>query len=305
MISIVTATRNDAYDGDSLHRNQAFISGITWQAQKHGLDMELVVVEWNPPPDRPLLKDAIRWPKGKQAKIRILLVPKEVHDQVENSHIIPFFQMQAKNCGIRRARGKWVLCTNADLLYSHELVAWLATADAKGHLDERLYYRAPRFDTNLRRVSDPPELLNPYMVDVWLEALREHVTEEHNAPPGKDDVFTDACGDFTMLHRDAWAALKGYPELGRWSPHIDSLLLFMARAEGYGEHCIPHPMYHLCHDKALVGLDAVKAEYPYPVINLLTEFEPWKKLMLRTGKSRTPNDENWGFANADIVEIEI
>ena len=42
MISVVTSTRNDAYDGDSLHRNQVFVSSLVWLAEQHNLDMELI-----------------------------------------------------------------------------------------------------------------------------------------------------------------------------------------------------------------------------------------------------------------------
>jgi len=41
--------------------------------------------------------------------------------------------MIAKNVGIRRARGRFVLCTNVDLLFSDKMVRFLAF----GRLDER------------------------------------------------------------------------------------------------------------------------------------------------------------------------
>lgn len=304
MISIVTATRNDAYDGDSLHRNQVFITSLVWLAERYRLDAELIVVEWDPPKDRAPLKDAIRWPDRERMKIRILVVPHKVHEKVENSDLIPFFQMQAKNVGIRRAKGDWVLCTNADLLYSPELVEWLAAADRKELLDPDGYYRVARHDMDIRRMSAEPELLLAPSVDFWIEACREHVTKVHEAPP-KGELFTNACGDFTMTHRDVWNELRGYPEIGRWSPHIDSLFLIAAAATGREEHRIPHAMYHLRHAKALVGLAESKAEYPYPVLETRTEYEPWRRLMLAGKRSITPNGPDWGFASDKIAEIKV
>lgn len=306
MISIITATRNDAYDGDSLHRNQVFVSSLVWLAEQHELDAELIIVEWDPPKGRAELKKAIRWPAHKKVKIRILSVPHKIHERIENSHLIPFFQMQAKNIGIRRAEGDWVLCTNADLIYSHELVKWLANADRKTLLDPLGYYRAPRYDTSLRRVSESPELLNPTMVDVWLEACRENVIAKHD-PPEPGIMFTNACGDFTLAHQGVWEELKGYPEIGRWSPHVDSLFLIAAFATGHQEYRIAAPMYHLQHDKALVGLDETKTDYPYPILDLTAEYEPWKRLMLRTRRLISPNaeNENWGFADEKITEHKV
>jgi hypothetical protein len=304
MISIVTATRNDAYDGDSLHRNQIFISSLVWLAERYGLDAELIVVEWDPPGDRPSLEDAIRWPARERVRIRILVVPHEIHERVENSHLIPFFQMQAKNVGVRRAEGEWILCTNADLLYSHELMDWLATADRKNLLDENGYYRVSRHDTDIRRMSSSPELLYPGVVDLWIEACRERVTEVHEPPPD-GQLFTNACGDFTMAHRDAWHAVRGYAEIGRWSPHVDSLFLIAVAATGREEHRIEHAMYHLRHDKALVGLAAARTKYPYPTLDPQTEFEPWRRLMLRGSRVITPNGPDWGFMDDEIEEIEI
>src|SRR5262249_37142431 len=38
-------------------------------------------------------------------------------------------------------------------------------------------------------------------------------------------LHTNACGDFTLLSRDAWFRLRGYAELDVFSMHLDSLLV--------------------------------------------------------------------------------
>jgi hypothetical protein len=74
--------------------------------------------------------------------LRYIIVPKEIHDQYVHAPSIPLFQMTAKNVGIRRAEGEFILCTNIDLLFSDELFEWLA----KNKLQKGAYYRAPRAD---------------------------------------------------------------------------------------------------------------------------------------------------------------
>ena len=49
-------------------------NGLLWAGElalKHSLPVELVVVEWNPPPDTPRLLDALSWP---EALLDVLIV---------------------------------------------------------------------------------------------------------------------------------------------------------------------------------------------------------------------------------------
>ena len=61
-LSVVVASRNDTHGGDPLARLQALVNSFGAQCHRFGLDAELIVVEWNPPPDRPRLRDAVRVP---------------------------------------------------------------------------------------------------------------------------------------------------------------------------------------------------------------------------------------------------
>jgi hypothetical protein len=151
-LSIVVTSRNDDHGGDVLHRTQVFLDGLAAQADRHALDVELVLVEWNPPADRPRLADVLRWPEaGEHFEARIVEVPPEVHARLEHADRLPLFQMLAKNVGIRRARGRFVLATNIDLLFSDELVAFLA----EGGLDPMRLYRTDRYDVDVG-IPDAP-----------------------------------------------------------------------------------------------------------------------------------------------------
>ena len=55
LLSVVVVSRNDDHGGNLLYRMQMFVSGFLEQAKRYALSSELVIVEWNPPPDRPRL----------------------------------------------------------------------------------------------------------------------------------------------------------------------------------------------------------------------------------------------------------
>src|SRR5215469_16512160 len=79
-LSLVVTGRNDDHGGNLLGRMQAFVNGWLNQARAHGLDSELIIVEWNPPPDRPRLAEALRWPEDfGPCVVRIIEVPAELH----------------------------------------------------------------------------------------------------------------------------------------------------------------------------------------------------------------------------------
>jgi hypothetical protein len=59
----------------------------------------------------------------------------------------------------------------------------------------------------------------------------------------------NACGDFTLMAREHWDDLRGYPELDLFSMHLDSLLCYAAHHAGMREKVLSEPMriYHIEH----------------------------------------------------------
>lgn len=141
-LSVVVTTRNDDHGGDPLKRLQAFINAFSAQCRRTSLDAEVIVVEWNPPPDRPRVSELCRVPVDAPFQVRFIEVPARLHAGLRFSAVLPLFQMIAKNVGIRRARGQFVLATNIDIILSTELVEFLATRRlVPGHM-----YRVDRHD---------------------------------------------------------------------------------------------------------------------------------------------------------------
>jgi hypothetical protein len=149
-LSVVATTRNDNHGGDLTKRTQAFIDGLAVQATRHRVPVELVLVEWNPPPDRRSLAEEMRWPKSTPFyHARIITVPADIHAAVDPKSRLPLYQMIGKNVGIRRAHAPFILATNIDLLFSDALFQEFR----RGLRSDRVY-RADRCDVD---ASIPPD----------------------------------------------------------------------------------------------------------------------------------------------------
>lgn len=163
-------------------------------------------------------------------KVRIIQVSTEIHSRFKNSNVIPLFQMIAKNVGIRRARGRFVLATNVDILFSNELMQFIALEQ----LDPHGMYRIDRHDV-------PAEIPPYFSLDEALIWCNQNVLriyrhlETVNMIDGitasssiyENSVFrkihnwfrklerplhTNACGDFTILSAEYWMKVAGNPE---------------------------------------------------------------------------------------------
>ena len=164
-LSLVVTARNDDHGGNLLSRMQAFARGWIEQARRYQIPSELILVEWNPPPDRPRLAQALSWPADfGPCRVRIIEVPAPIHRRFEHADALPLYQMVAKNAGIRRARGKFVLVTNIDILFSAELAAFLA----EKKLEFGRMYRMDRYDA----MSDVPAGAT---IEQQLEYCRTHL----------------------------------------------------------------------------------------------------------------------------------
>jgi hypothetical protein len=196
---------------------QIFVNGWITQACRYNLVSELIIVEWNPPADRPRLRDALQWPEDfGPCVVRFLEVPPELHRRYEHADALPLYQMIAKNVGVRRARGRFILATNIDILFSNELAAFLA----ERQLDSNRMYRIDRNDA----MSDVPA---GAPLDAQLEYCRTHllrvntregtfsVLGDGRRVPAKADI---APADSSITFGPGWYPPERYPggEIFRW-----------------------------------------------------------------------------------------
>lgn len=230
-------------------RTTISIMSLLEQIEQYKLDSELIIVEWNPPMDAPLLKDVLPFPTELEfCSIRDIVVPEAVHLKFKNSDKMGMYFSAAVNCGIRRARGEFVLPRPIDSIYSNELVALLATKKLK----EGLIYCVPRCDVNRNVVACKP-------LDSQLAYCRENVLKVNTTQPVRvkwnkrnklPQLHTMASGDFQLMSRRDWHVLRGYREQDDIaSPYVDGILAYAAYASGIKEIMLEDmPTYHIDHN---------------------------------------------------------
>lgn len=356
-LSIVVTARNDDHGGSFIHRMQLFITGLLEQARRFRLNSELIIVEWNPPPDRARLEEAFNWPHDVgPCSVRIIEVPPEIHQRYRYSDRLRLYQMIAKNVGIRRARGHFVLATNVDLLFSDELIEFMAT----GNMKRQFIYRVDRYDVPSSIPADIPvkeqiEYCKRHVIRVnyrdgsFTETsgqpplprlqftippglylayaqMRKRIWRSRERPlvptglryrrlvfqPPYPRLHTNACGDFTMLSKEDWFTIRGYPELEMYSLHIDSLLLYMAYNQGFLEMHLPDPMriYHIEHSSmgwTPEGALTIKERMKGLGIPTLSwdQVESWLVRMYRDRRPQIFNSETWGLENENLPETRV
>ena len=347
-LSVVTASRNDDHGGDPLIRTQIFINNFARQCEKYRLPAELILVDWNPVADRPGLAAVLQLPQeSNYCKARVITVPAFIHQRFKYADKLSFFQMIAKNVGIRRALGQFILATNIDIIFSDELMRFIA----QQRLDPKKQYRVDRYDIHggLTEESSLDEVIN-YAWANPVRANRRYHPEKLVSHLYGDDVFrrickpdaafcersegvevvdddgfwqvrsdrsvrmsclhTNACGDFTLLSREGWKAIRGYPEFEAFSFNIDSMGMLAAHYGGYEEVSLLPPCvcFHIEHgigsgwtpegEKKLFNRlrDAGILNPEWPVLTPLVDE------MREQGKRLEFNHVRWGMADFDLPE---
>src|SRR2546422_4492843 len=318
-ISLVVVGRNDNYGGDFLGRLQVSVDVLMSLCGKHDLSIELLLVEWNPPGDRARLADAVNWrrtPRG--CRVRIIEVPNGVHRKFPKAEEAPLFEYIGKNVGVRRASGEFVLVTNADIVFAEELIEFMArTKGSRG-----CFYRVGRYDVE---GPIPPELsveerlvycerhirrINGYWgsydnclrqkVDLrrilqhWLDYVRWRVRYFPCDRP-----FTNASGDFFMMHQSHWHSLRGYPQIiGADSHglfHGDAFLMYEALFSGLkqvrlrGRKRIYHQEHRRIRNTSLFS----------------GEIDEARERLLGAGRPVIFNDDLWGLGGYNLPETVI
>ncbi|HXM47116.1 MAG TPA: hypothetical protein VN956_04555 [Pyrinomonadaceae bacterium] len=184
-VCAVFAGRNDDFVPD----NEARIrSVIEWNSKV--LCDEVIFVEWNPLPDRPLLSPALT---KDYSNLRCYVVPREIHEEISVNPRMPVMEYFAKNVGIRRARSEFICATNSDILWDRNVrrMRWL--------LDRSLVFATRRKELRWDG-SNPTQqyLRDPQNLIEYRFGWRQDL------PYGS--------GDFTLAHKSLWHRARGYDE---------------------------------------------------------------------------------------------
>jgi hypothetical protein len=335
-LSIVVAGRNDNYGGDFLSRVQRFVKVLWGFLKSRPLEVEFILVEWNPPIDREGFSHALHWPPLPGRLIaRVIQVPNRIHQQLPNSERILLFEYFAKNVGIRRATGEFILVTNPDVLFTEELMAYLASKE----LHQSRFYRIDRYDF---RGSPPPALdpqgtlsaakKNIYQVHVrldkhrkstipirglrkWFALWSENWPGSYNsngygrvpgnlAVPLNDNqepyggIHTNASGDFLLASSNNWKKIRGFPEFTDTFTHLDSYACHQLKALGL-EQTLLLPPCMLLHE------DHPRDEQKTRPMGSPDIWQHDLQAIRDRRMGPAVNSEDWGFAREDLLEVFI
>jgi len=280
-LSIILTGRNDDFGGDFNDRLFRALEFNHHHLRQRGITHEFIFCEWRPVPGKPWLAEVLaeRYPELVPDMLTSYVADIAYHDAYSLNPKLQFQEFIAKNIGIRRCRGAYILTTNTDVYLSRGVLDVLERRE----LAPRVVYRVPRID-----LKD----------DIDCEKMDWSVLED---PRNEDMVnaiqpplYTNASGDFLLLDRDSYAEIRGFNEVYRVAKvHMDSNFCLKAYTSGLTLTPIDAPVYHVGRG-TLNSQVRLYADRPQDA--------PWGDRRWKRGVLYD-NDPDWGLARAPMRTV--
>jgi hypothetical protein len=312
-VSVVVTTTNTA-PKDQIERLKIQLNNIQHFISKYNLleAIEVVIVEYTFDAAQPPLMEMVKpmLNASMMPLVRVLRVPSRMHDMLVSrlgvSFKVIFLEFVAKNIGIRRSCGAFILCTNADIVFHESFFSFLSN----NRLNSSYYYRMPRCNCQINQAElynitpeDVVSRLKNSIQSCWWcmpppEAWKTYASANWSQSAKADVMTSKECimapGDFTMLSKDDYLRYKGYPELALPSV-LDDVPIWQAMADGKLLAVIPKPSmtFHINHQKPYAQSDG-----RYPNSDLMSKTYRLQEIgqkMMQDKKLITFNDDNWGL----------
>jgi hypothetical protein len=280
-LTIVVTSRNDDYGGPYTDRILYPLAFNCARLMEHGVAFEVILVEWDPVAGRPRLSELLaqQLPHLVTTLRRIVVAPEYQAALTQNPRA-RFLEYVAKNVGVRRATGAFVLTTNGDIMLGREVVARLAA----GGLATGTIYRAARYDVKLG--------IDQTGLD-W-SALEDPANHDRR-PTLRPPLFNGGTGDFLLADRGTYHRLRGFNEVYRAARSgID--LNFLVKAYGVGLPIVDigGPVYHINH---VGSMRLSKAMYTSATDT------PWGNMRWHSRHVVYNNGDGWGLGDAPVRQL--
>jgi len=281
LISLVLTGRNDAYGGDFNTRFFRTLQFNIAQLSARRIPFEIVFVEWAPPADRPwLYTQAIAAvPALAAGRCAWYVVDPQYQRALSLNPRLEYLEFLAKNVGVRRASGRFVLTSNCDVYLGREVL----DAFERDTLQPGVLYRAARQD--LKLASD----LSSLDWDVLEDPRNFAGPVQRLKPP----LMGSATGDFVLIDRATFHAIGGFNEIYRVARiGIDRNVLVKALSSGLRIEDIGGPVYHVNH----VGSYRLQPD----AYAGREDQAPWGDRRWHQGGVSYVNPPTWGLAEAPV-----
>ncbi|WP_308910057.1 hypothetical protein [Pseudokordiimonas caeni] len=252
LISFVGFARNDGYVEGYEDRLRSTVGMVEEQARKFGICVEYILVEWNPPFDRPALHEIFAgYTSGANFSLRIITVPSTNHRGFRGAAEREMHPGRALNVGFRRARGRFITSLSSDVFLSDGVFQYLSTEE----LNDDAVYRLDRYDVDPEKTIGLAAATSADREAMLAAAVVQHhgtLSSAMAAYYGLKPLHTNACGDFMLMGREIWHGIRGVPEnCSVACLEIDSLALHAAVASGAREILMPDDcrLYKIAHNR--------------------------------------------------------
>lgn len=282
-ITAVICSRNDNYGGNLNGRATFCLNSMVETFD------EIFYIDWNSP-TQSLLYEI--WPNLlKTGKIKHIQITPEVAEVMTkyDPDAQKCCEVLARNIGLRRASGDWIVSTNIDIIApKRELIE----ERIQNQLSKNTFYTISRRSVELEKLV-PIGYLN---VKEVREYLYTTITEERRyfekVREGDDYSIINCCGDFQIAHRDIWNEIRGFEEHLIYPLFADTNVQKKAVMHGFELKALfDIPFFHIHHPINAGGFGTVnkKGNDAYKAI---------------IGAGKTENPDTWGFSDVEI-EYEV
>jgi hypothetical protein len=277
-ISVVVTGRNDDYSGN-LH--QRMIPSLNSFLKYYD---EVIYVDFNSVGGSYF--DKIKSSIHQTNKLKVINVSPQQCIKLSKDFDNKFVEVIARNIGIRRATGDFILSSNPDIVCSRPSDDQLnsTTMFAGARRDVPIEFYTSIDHTTLE------EKLMPLM-NIFIK--KPSVLDESGNPiwdPNDRWSVVVCCGDYQLAHKNIWNDIKGFEESATGRCYADSNLMKKAALSRFDIKEITLPIFHLNHNTEKY----IKNDQETPKNCQITFVQNF---------TNTTNPDTWGYSDMTFEEI--